>query len=160
MCKLKRGSRQGSHRGHKKHMGTQCVYVRTASVHMCVTRGRSAKSSDRPSGVLEKYRWKDTHSSGCVVRRRKDTINNKSTMVTDPAVIGKCRVSSVTLIYSHTCVHTCSVHTIFNTVHGIVMIVYSHMTPVFSAPCCHCIMPAVVTHFFLNNAVKCKEKGR
>lgn len=73
------------------------------------------------------------------------------TMVTGPAVIGECRVSSVSLIYSHTCVHTCSVHTIYTIVHSILMNVYSHTLPVFSAPCCHYIMPAVITHFFLNN---------
>lgn len=121
-------------------MGTQCVYVWPASMHVCVTalaclsqeegQWNFQTGSPYPSGVLEKYRRRDTHSSGRVVRGWRDTINNKRAGVTGPVLQSQenSMVSSISYIdlqththrrthehtahiiqphLSHMCSHTC-----------------------------------------------------
>lgn len=101
-------------------VGRSAIKVRGSiwapGVHMCVTCHCALVSQEEgqrnlqpdppyPSGVLENYRRKDTHSSACVVRGRRNTINNEKAGVTGPAAQSQenRRVSSIsTYIYALT----------------------------------------------------------
>lgn len=77
------------------------------------------------------------HSSGCIVRGWRNTINNKSAGVTGPALQsqGNGRVSSISHkdLYTHT--HTFYIEYLYT---------YTHLH---SAPCCQFIMPPVIVCF-------------
>lgn len=144
-------------RSEKAYGHSMCVCVWPASMHMCTWAGVCQKSK-----VSEIFRQTllilqgSLRSAGGRIRihlaalsgGRRDTINNKSAGVTGPALQSQenGRVSSIP--HTHTHAHTHTAYIEYTLLYTYTYCTYTHS--VFSAPCCQCVMPAVITCFILS----------